>query len=167
MLARINLADATGITDARTLDELTALGFTGETARLLPLVPLVEVAWAEGGVTPRERQFIIIAARLRGVSPGDEADKRLTSWLDTRPSNEFFHLALAAVRQMFQFFPPELREVNEWDMLVNCEHVAVASGEVAEGKPKRNISDEEQRLLDEIADRMRSGTGARVTATHE
>lgn len=165
VLARINLADATGITDARSLDELMALGFTSETARLLPLVPLVEVAWVEGGVTRRERQFILLAARLRGVTSGDETYKRLTSWLNARPSEEFFRAALAAVRQMFHFFPPELREVNEWNMLANCEHVAVASGKVAGGT--HNISDEEQRLLDDIADRMWSGTETRVAATRE
>ena len=162
MLARINLADATGITDARTLDELAAHGFTGAGARLLPLVPLVEVAWAEGGVTRRERQFILLAARLRGIASGDEADMRLKSWLKTRPSKEFFRAALAAVRQMFHLFPPELREVNEWDLLANCEHVAVASGETAGEARQGNIGMEEQRLLDEIAERMASRAKTRA-----
>ena len=158
-LAHINLADATGITDWRTLDGLIALGFTGETARLLPLVPLVHVAWAEGGVSDRERQFVLIAARMRGIAPQDEANARLTSWLDTRPSEEFFHGALDALKQMFHFFPPDVRELNEWDLLANCEHVAVASSETADGGHTSNISEGERRLLDAITDRMQ-GTEA-------
>ena len=42
--ARHRLADATGNHDAAWLDELYVLGYTPDTAVLLPVVPLVEMA---------------------------------------------------------------------------------------------------------------------------
>ena len=44
----------TGIQDPALLQELEALGFTPDTVSLLPLVPIVQVAWAEGGVSDNE-----------------------------------------------------------------------------------------------------------------
>src|ERR687891_288917 len=44
------LAAALGITDDDVLEHLMALGLSSETLAALSLVPLVEVAWAEGRV---------------------------------------------------------------------------------------------------------------------
>ena len=39
-----------GLNDPEMFQELAALGFTIDTVDLLPLMPLIQVAWAEGGV---------------------------------------------------------------------------------------------------------------------
>ena len=52
------MGSTTGITDPEVLRDLLELGFTPETIGLLPLVPVLQVAWAEGGITPRERNLI-------------------------------------------------------------------------------------------------------------
>ena len=45
-----------GVTDPELSHELAELGFTPETVKLLPLIPVLEMAWAEGGVTAPERR---------------------------------------------------------------------------------------------------------------
>ena len=52
------------------LQELEALGFTPDTVSLLPLVPIVQVAWAEAGVSDDERKLIVQFAR-GGISRGE------------------------------------------------------------------------------------------------
>ena len=52
---RRNLAERTGVADDEVLRDLEALGYTSDTVMLLHLAPLVQVAWAEGGVSERER----------------------------------------------------------------------------------------------------------------
>ena len=59
------------------LRELQVLGFTPETVALLPLVPLVQMAWAEGGVSDAERRLILQFARTRGIEEGSGADRQL------------------------------------------------------------------------------------------
>ena len=49
--SRQAMEQTTGIHDPVLLQELEALGFTPDTVSLLPLVPIVQVAWAEGGVS--------------------------------------------------------------------------------------------------------------------
>src|ERR671939_1609269 len=84
--SRRDMAERTGVADQEILRDLEALGYTPETVMLLHLVPLLQVAWAEGGVSDRERDLIVEAARARGIEQGSAADRQLTSWLDTRPA---------------------------------------------------------------------------------
>ena len=55
--------DYPGLSDPGLLQELQSLGFTTDTVALLPLVPLVQVAWADSGITPAERDLIVQIAR--------------------------------------------------------------------------------------------------------
>ena len=72
------------------LQELEALGFTPDTVSLLPMVPIIQVAWAEGGVSDDERALILQFARERGMESGSVADGQLQQWLAERPSEEVF-----------------------------------------------------------------------------
>ena len=56
-----------GLADPALLAELQELGFTPDTVTLVPLVPILETAWAEGGVSPAERALIVDLARRRGA----------------------------------------------------------------------------------------------------
>src|SRR5690242_19549447 len=79
--ARSELETRSGIHDPALLQELQALGFTPDTVSLLPLVPIVQVAWAEAGVSDDERELILRFARERGITPGGAADAQLAGWL--------------------------------------------------------------------------------------
>ena len=59
-----------GIDDPETLQELQALGFTPDTVILLPLVPVVQMAWADGSVAAKERALILELARSRAFADG-------------------------------------------------------------------------------------------------
>ena len=62
------LATASGITTPEVLDRLLALGIKAETVAALSIVPLVEVAWADGSLDARERRAILDRARDSGVA---------------------------------------------------------------------------------------------------
>jgi hypothetical protein len=84
--ARADLGRAAGLTDPALAQELLDLGFTAETVVLLPLVPILQMAWAEGGITKEERDLIVRFARSRGIGENSAADLRLTEWMTDRPS---------------------------------------------------------------------------------
>ena len=90
-------------------EALQDLGYTSETIPLLPIVPLVEVAWAEGGVADREREMIFKIAEARGVPPDGVAHEMLSHWLENRPSERFFDNSLRAIRVIFDLLPEEQR----------------------------------------------------------
>ena len=74
--ARADISKAAGVADPALADELLALGFTADTVSLLPIVPVVQMAWAEGGVSPAERDLIVRFARGRGIAEGSAADSQ-------------------------------------------------------------------------------------------
>jgi hypothetical protein len=144
---RKQLAERTGIGDETLLQELQAAGYTSETVVLVDLLPMVQVAWADGSISTRERDVIVEKARGRAVEQGSEADRKLTAWLTERPAEEAFDTALRAMSAMLQAQSQNEREARSQDLLSSCTNIASASGGVL-GFGK--VSDEEQALLDRI-----------------
>jgi hypothetical protein len=115
---------------------------------LLHLVPLIQIAWAEGNVSDRERDLIIEAARSRGIEAGSPADRQLAEWLAQRPSDELFEKTLRAISAILQARPAEEREASQRDLLSYCTAIASASGGVL---GFRAVSDEERQILARIS----------------
>ena len=151
--AREELETATGIHDADSLAELETLGFTPRTIALLPLVPVLRVAWAEAGISAAERSMIVDLARARNIEPGSEADVLLMEWLDSRPSEETFQKAGRLIAAMLK--RPEGTElhVTADDLMKHCEQIAHASGGVF---GFGSVSAKEKAAMQTIADQLRA-----------
>lgn len=149
--ARGDMARKTGLTDPALLQELQSLGFTPETVGLLPLVPILQVAWAEGGITSAERDLLVKVARSRGIEPASDADRQLSEWLDRRPDAGVFASAGRLIRAMLDAGSPELGSLSVDDLVRYCEKIAAASGGVL---GIGRISPEEKALLSSIASEL-------------
>ena len=79
------LATASGINRPELLETLLKLGIRAETLAALSIVPLVEVAWADGTLDSKERRAVLDRARDSGIAPGSTAQALLESWLERRP----------------------------------------------------------------------------------
>lgn len=120
------LGERVGVTDPEVSRELAELGFTLETVKLLPLIPIVEMAWAEGGVTPAERKMVVDVARARGIEEGSAADQQLVEWLDRQPAESVFRRAGRLISALFA--SGGRFELTPDDLLKHCEAIADASG---------------------------------------
>jgi hypothetical protein len=154
--ARKELGERVGVADDEILQDLQALGYTPATVMLLHLVPLVQMAWAEGDVSARERELIQQAARAHGIPADSEADRQLASWLATRPSDEFFERTLRAIPAILEGRPAGERAAGGRDLLSYCSEIAAASGGIL-GFGK--VSDEERQLLARISQELERKSG--------
>ena len=143
--ARDALGQATGIADTALLQELQDLGFTPDTMALLPLVPAVQTAWAEGGVTGEERTLLVRIARSRGITEGSAADLQLTAWMSQRPDEAVFTRANRLIRALLD--AGTLADLDANDVLAQAEQIAAASGGIL-GIGK--VSGEERALLAQL-----------------
>jgi hypothetical protein len=146
--ARKELETATGIHDPESLAELEALGFTPRTITLLPLVPVLQVAWAEGGVSAAERGMIVTLARSRDIAPGSDADQQLQEWLARRPSDETFRKASRLIGAMLDRPEGAELQMSSDDLIGYCEQIAQASGGIF---GIGSVSAEEKAALQQIA----------------
>lgn len=144
--ARRDLRAKTGLTDPDLVTELEGLGFTPDTVALLPLVPIVEMAWAEGGVTPAERAMILELARARGIAQGSHSDRQLAQWLDHRPAPDVFARASRLISAMLD--TGGQTGLSADDLIAYCEQIAAASGGIF-GLGK--VSSDERATLARIA----------------
>ena len=74
------------------IEALVELEVEPETLVAFSLVPLVEVAWADGEIQPKERDAIIKAAIERGVEDGSPTCDLLRNWLQTKPDSRLLEV---------------------------------------------------------------------------
>jgi uncharacterized tellurite resistance protein B-like protein len=122
------LAKATGISNVELLDKLIELDVNVERAAAFTLVPVVEVAWADGEVQPKEREAILKAAAGQGLKPGTVAYELVESWLDRAPDPRLLAIWKAYTSGLVASLTPEQREALRHDLLHRARAVAEAAG---------------------------------------
>lgn len=124
-LAASQLALALDRPNSEWMTRLVGLGITAENAAAFRVMPLVEVAWADGAVDSAERTRLLQGARRLGLVPGAAAQNLLESWLEARPNRALIDAwhELAAEDQQRGVSSDE-----RWRLLQDAEAVAGASG---------------------------------------
>lgn len=123
---RLLLEEATHVHEHSFIEALEKLGYDHTTVNLLFVVPLLQVAWADGSVSQPERDHIMAIADLRGVKPDTPAYERLLAWLDRPPSEEFFEGSLRAIEAVLSSLPPSEGKTHREALLLCCRDTAAA-----------------------------------------
>ncbi|MEM7156076.1 MAG: TerB family tellurite resistance protein [Myxococcota bacterium] len=146
-----DLADKQAIADSVNTDDLSlaerikALGFSGDTAKVFDLLPLVHVAWADGSIQKSERAAILRVLELRSVAPGTEGFTLIESLLEERPSDQYMTQSLAVLKELLA-----QGDGNQGAAIVElCQDVATAAGGFLGLGSK--VSGEERELIERIA----------------
>lgn len=140
------LSAASGITDDVVLEQLVVLNIGSDTLAALSLVPLVEVAWADGTMDDSERIAILSAAEDAGLS--GESAALLDGWLATRPSYKVLSAWKDYVSALASTMDAGAKDKLKQELLGRARAVAEsAGGFLGIGK----ISSEEEDKLEELA----------------
>lgn len=140
----------TAMTDDTLISSLHSLGLDEDNVHAIVLLPLFEVAWADGRLHEPERRAILEFARKRGILE-TEAALPLETWLRYRPSDRYMARGrevlteLAARGHQAGITPETLTEVVSF-----CEVVAIAASGLL-GRALKSIDAEEKKALAEIA----------------
>ena len=152
--AERELETKTGLHDPELLRDLHDLGFTPDTIGLLFLIPIIQVAWAEGGISTAERKLILQVARSRGIDAGSAADHQLAEWLERRPSADAFTRATRLIRAMLDHPGESHTDLSADDLVRYSEKIASASGGIL---GVGRVSAEERATLAQIAQALKKG----------
>ena len=157
-MAALRQSERAGIREAldsndEIADEALELGFDAQTARVLPLVPLIEVAWVDGTVTKAEEKAVLEIAVERGIAKGSDAYGFLERLLDEAPSELFFERVNRLLRKMVGM------DESAWVAQTIPElamRVAEASGGFL-GLVGDKVSDAERALIEDMAAKLHVG----------
>lgn len=126
--SRAALSDVSGITNPEVLDKLLELEITPQTLASLAVVPLVEVAWADGHVDAREHKAVLDAAKLNGFEKGDPDYALLDNWLNHRPSDKLLHAWVHYIRGLCETLEPSEIRALQVELTGRARKVAEAAG---------------------------------------
>lgn len=108
-------------------ERLVRLGFDSETACVLHILPLIQVAWANGEISRRERSRILHVLKLREVPEGSRAWVMCESLLSARPTAAFLQSCREALRDILHSGKPG-QDHEERQLIDLCVDIAEVSG---------------------------------------
>ena len=126
--SRETLGKASGIRNEAILDKLLQLGIRAESVAALALVPLVEVAWADGSIDERERREILARAEKSGIAPGSPDHALLQSWLERKPEPKLLSAWIHMVEGLCEHMTPEQVGALRTGLVERARAIAGASG---------------------------------------
>jgi hypothetical protein len=134
------------------------LGIPQGSGAALLLAPLVQVAWAEGKVTDKERETVLRLAAGRGAEKGSPSETQLLAWLDKRPSEAVFVTAIDVIKAGLSHLTPKEREDRIEAYAQACREVSEASGGGLARKlgVGSGVSREEKSVLESVLAALRS-----------
>jgi len=139
------LREVSGIEDEAVLERLVELGVGAETVAALSLVPLVEVAWADGRLDRREKDAVLDAAREAGIDQSHPCHDLLAAWLAQRPEPRMLEAWSTYVEGLAPQLGPEGMAQLRERLLRRARGVAEAAGRLLGlGNP---VSPEEEKVL--------------------
>lgn len=122
------LSAVSGITNSQILKRLVELDIHADLLASLTVVPLVEVAWADGSVQEKERAAILKGAEGSGFGRGTVDYVLLEEWLKNRPPPAMLEAWMHYMRGLCEILTPAERAELKTDLLSRAHTVAEAAG---------------------------------------
>lgn len=138
------LGDVYATTDLELAAELEELGFNHERACVVDLLPLIQVAWADGKIQREERARIVGVLRARGLGPMHPAWEFVEALLEQKPSDAYFEATLEVLARLLA-----KRTATAQTVVTMCVQVAEASGGL--WGLRRSVDASEQAELERVA----------------
>ena len=146
--AEQSLMQASGIRDTEILRKLVELGIEADTWAAISLVPLIEVAWADGNIDPKERRAVLSAAEASGLLPGTPGYELLESWLAHRPDGRLIETWGEYIVALCANLGEAERHALAQEVLGRARSVAESAGGILGMGNK--VSPEEEVMLSEL-----------------
>lgn len=143
------LAAAIGIADELTLKAVTKVEAGVQVLAAMALLPMVEVAWCDGDVSPPEREAILKAAVEMEITVDSAAYKLLKGWLENKPALGAVVAWKNYVQAICATLDPTTIFKLKQGVIGRAEKVAKAAGGILGMGNK--VSAVEQKCLDDLA----------------
>ncbi len=115
---------------------------------LLLMLPVIQVAWAHGAISPREALAIFEIAREDGIDPTHWFNEKIDSFLVYQPSTKFYEDALDLIRSTIGDMTVKERKAAVAKLISRSERVAAAAGDRSPMDVDHRVSEEERKIIE-------------------
>jgi tellurite resistance protein len=140
------IAQAAGTKDLELVERIHALGFTGENAEVIDILPLVYVAWIDGSISRQERAVVFHVLESRGIKKGHPASQMIEVLLEERPTDDWMEQALDVIKGLLAGHDHKAESLIDL-----CVAVAEASGGLF---GLNRVAAAERQLVEHIAEKL-------------
>jgi tellurite resistance protein len=123
-----SLGRVSGITNDKVLEKLVGLGVRPETLAPLSVIPLVEVAWADGSISKEEEAAVLKAAQSKGIQSGSIEFDLLREWLEKKPPANLLDAWVHYIEGLCEQLPAAEKETMKKEIMGGALAVAETSG---------------------------------------
>jgi hypothetical protein len=123
-----SVSDISGIKNESVLRRLIELNVQIEVLATLSLIPLVEVAWADGKVTEKERKAVLDSAEGLGLGKGRIDTTLLDQWLQSRPPKGLLESWIYYIQGLCELLTEAERKALKAEILERALAVAGSTG---------------------------------------
>jgi hypothetical protein len=141
------LATISGIKNPVVLQKLVAIGISAGTLSLLSILPLVEVAWADGQLSEKEKEEVLKEAAKCSISKDSVNYSLLEGWLEKRPESSLLEAWILYIKDLKQSLNPQEIDELKVDLLSKAKKVAQATGGLI-----YKVSPEEKAVISKMED---------------
>lgn len=138
------IREVSGITNEKVLDRLIALNISTALLSSIAVIPLVEVAWADGKIDESERKAVLAGADHNGVKAGSVDYQLLEHWLRERPEPKLLDAWTHYIEGLCENLSETERESLKNDLIGRARKVAEATGGIM---GLMTVSPEESKVL--------------------
>jgi hypothetical protein len=117
-----------GIHNQKVLQRLLELEVRPETLASLAVIPLVEVAWADGALSKEEEAAVLKAAAAKGIKSGSVEYNLLKEWLDHKPPAKMLSAWVHYIGGLCEKLTETEKEGLKKELLGQAQKVAETSG---------------------------------------
>ena len=122
------LRKVSGIANEHILEKLVELNVRPETLATLSLVPLIEVAWADGSLDDHEKMAILSSADKMGFSKDSGDYQILEQWMTRKPTKDLLVAWIHYIKGLCeQLSKDEVQELKN-ELIGHARSIASASG---------------------------------------
>jgi hypothetical protein len=125
---RESLSRISGIKNEAVLDKLVSLNVRPETLASLCVVPLIEVAWADGTIDEKERKAILSAAEKTGFKQGEIDHDLIKQWMTHKPPSEMLTAWIHYIQGLCEQLTSEEKKSLQAEIIGHAKTIAEASG---------------------------------------
>lgn len=123
-----NLAKVSGICNPGVLDKFVEMNITPDLVASLWVVPLIEVAWADGDVDEKEKQSVLGWVRHHVEAGHDVDEDLLNAWLTRRPPPRMLTAWEHWVTALCGTLPDTEREALRSEIMTQSRSIAETTG---------------------------------------
>jgi|WetSurMetagenome_2_1015567.scaffolds.fasta_scaffold00368_8 hypothetical protein len=122
------LAKVSGIKNDAVLSRLVEMNVRPEALASLSLIPLVEVAWADGAIDENEKKAVLAATERMGFGTPGADYEIVRQWLNHRPDPAMLEAWSHYINGLCEKLSPEEKKSLKDEIVGHARSVAEASG---------------------------------------